>query len=199
MATETKDHVVLTSVALWSSFAHSVIRRWSFSSASSSLSSRSSLSDAEGVSFRSWRRCRKASLPSPALTSSTWWSSSAHSRMSFLLSSRLRSMRLPELWGCWSLGPGSEPPPPPCVHTTTQPHTRSDDGQRGGHRDKCQRGMRFPCTLARWLPARPGAELWIWTSSSGSVQRTAPTELLWVPLSPSRSTGTRTPIRELLL
>jgi len=64
-----------------------------------------------------------AALLDPTLTSSTWRSSPAHSRMSFLLSSRLRSVRLPELGGCSSLG--SEPPPP-CVHTTTHGQTMAE-------------------------------------------------------------------------
>lgn len=118
---------LLTSDALWSSFAHSMIFSWASSLASSSFLF--SFSSFHGDSCKSygWGRkkqqkcniwCWSLYLP-PApleslwpLTLSTWRSSSAHSRISFLLSSRLRSARRSELGDPRLLLPssGSEDP-----------------------------------------------------------------------------------------
>lgn len=131
---------LLTSVAFCRSFAQSMILSC-FSSLASLCFSFSSpwLSDAQGVSFRSWWHkirnsgsmffaisyikisCWHRELTFNlelldwlvcALTLSTWWSSSAHSRISFLLSSRLRSVRRSELRALFLEVPSSGSPLP---------------------------------------------------------------------------------------
>lgn len=132
---------LLTSVAFCSSFAQSMILSCFSSLASLCFSfSSPSLSDAQGgllqelmtqnqkfridvffaisyIKISCWHRELTFNLELLdwlvcALTLSTWWSSSAHSRISFLLSSRLRSVRRSELRALFLEVPSSGSPLP---------------------------------------------------------------------------------------
>lgn len=103
---------------------------------SSSLLSFSLLSDDRGFSLRNWgevqmcyfRICLHTQMWKCVcvLTSSTWWSSSAHSRIKIRLSSRLRSERLSDLWGSLPLGPSSGSSPLCATTTTTTTNVTGD-------------------------------------------------------------------------